>query len=409
MIFKLAYKYLRSSRRGGVVSLTAGFSMVGIMLGVAALIVVMAVMTGYRQEILRLTTSFNGHLTLRFDRGHGVDDNLINDMQQIEGVTSVNRQIERQVMISTEFVNQGANFIGLDSDSLNNDSIVKKSISLGNLSKFSKDNKVVVIGGMLANQIGVGVGDKIKLITTATNRTFVGRIPRTVELEVIAVYNSGTSLYDSINIYSPIGLVQQIFRLGDRADQLVIRVTNPDNMSYYQDYFQVVYPDFRVMTWQQANSGLIKALEIEKIVMFIVLTLIITVAAFNIIASLSMLVNFKRKEIAILRTIGMSARQIMICFALTGVMIGVIGTSLGVLVGCSFANNIESIRQFLMSMSGVSLFDPLIYYLDLLPAAIITADVVKIGAMSLFLSLLAALYPAFQAARLNPAMVVKYD
>lgn len=410
LIWRIALKYLSSSRRRGVISLTAGFSLIGIALGVAALIVVMAVMNGYRQELIRLTTGFNGHISV-YDY-EGMEDyvNLADELSKIAGVVELVPQIERQVMLTAAGKSMGVNLHGVSAESLANKTVIAGNIIEGSIEEFSaSDQAGIVIGRYLAIKLGVGIGDSLRIITSNTRSTLIGGIPRMVEVPVIAMFESGMSLYDTTNVYVPLALTQKMFNYGGKVDQVEISVSNPERLDYYLDYLRVLHPSRQVITWKESNAQILQALEIEKAVMFIILTLIITVAAFNIISSLAMLVNFKRKEIAILRTMGMSKRQVMYIFALTGLLIGVIGTVIGSVGGYLFATNIDTIRQFLNSRVGLSLFDPLVYYLSLLPAKIMPYDLLKISAMSLLLSLLAAIYPARQAAKLNPAMVVKYD
>jgi lipoprotein-releasing system permease protein len=286
---------------------------------------------------------------------------------------------------------------------------VSKTLSPGALARFQGGDNVI-IGYRMAQQLGIGPGMTITLIAPKGNVTPFGTTPRVKTYTVAGIFNIGMSEYDSSFVFMPLEEAQLYFNLGDGVSGLEAMVARPDAVaSYTPAIAQAVGPTARILTWQDVNSSLFGALEVERNVMFLILTLIILVAALNIVSGLVMLVKDKGGDIAILRTMGATRGAVMRVFLIAGASIGVFGTLLGFVIGVLFCQNIEAIRQFLSSLTDTQLFNPEIYFLSKMPAEMDSGEVIAVVVMSLSLSLLATLYPSWRAARLDPVEALRYE
>jgi lipoprotein-releasing system permease protein len=406
----VAARYLRPRRSEGFISVIAGFSFLGIALGVATLIIVMSVMNGFREELLKRILGLNGHLEIYASEGVITDyDHAADIVRAVPGVVQVAPMIEGQVMASADGRNSGAVVRGIKPEDFRNRRILADHVQAGSLDDF-KGDEAVVIGDKLAQRLGVKVGDKITLISPEGRATAFGTVPRVKAYTVAATFEVGMFEYDSTFVFMPLPAAQVYFRVPNAVSSLEVIAADPDRLGYLRDaIIQALNRPVRILDWQQANSSFFNAIEVERNVMFLILTLIIVVAAFNIISSLIMLVKDKGQDIAILRTMGATKGMIMRIFLLAGASIGVVGTLAGFGLGLAFADNIETIRQWIQGMTGTQLFAPEIYFLSQLPAKVDAGEVTTVVTMALVLSFLATLYPSWRAARLDPVEALRYE
>ena len=415
----VAGRYLRARRKEGFVSVIAGFSLAGIALGVATLIIVMAVMNGFRTELLGKILGVNGHVIVQSWTGQvwGYDD-IIADLKDVPGVANAHAVVPGQVMTSGPRGARGAMIRGMSEEALRDLPIVAGNIREGSLDNFKAGT--VAIGTRMAFNMGVGVGDKLTLISPQGRSTPFGTAPRIVGYEVAAIFELGMSEYDGLIVYMPIGDAQRYFNMGDSAGMIEILIDNPDNVDAYRDRIDAALTasldrqgrsrdTIRLRDWRDLNPTYFSALQVERNVMFLILTLIILVAALNIISGMIMLVKDKGRDIAILRTMGMSSGSVMRIFFIAGASIGTLGTAIGVALGTLFCAYIEEIRQLMSRLTGTELFSPEIYFLSRMPAELNVSETVMICLMALALSFLATLYPAWRAARLDPVEALRYE
>jgi len=407
----IAFRYLRARRREGFISVIAGFSFLGIVLGVATLIIVMAVMNGFRAELLAKVLGFNGHVTAYSSIGLTIPnyEKRVKELRAVPGVTSAIPLIEGQVMAASRRTNTGVVVRGIHESDLKSLPSVNNDKLKGTLNGFDKKGGIA-IGYRMAFKHGVGVGDKLTLISPNGPTTILGTTPRIRSYPIVAVFDIGMSEYDNSVVYMPFAEAQDYFNTGNNASAIEIMVKKLDEVdSYIGPLNRAANGQLQFITWKRTNETFFNALQVESNVMFLILTLIILVAALNIISGLIMLVKDKGHDIAILRTMGATSGAILRIFFMTGAAIGTLGTLAGLGLGVLVCRHIEEIRQFLSALTKRELFSPELYYLSHLPADMDPHQTAAIVLMSLALSFLATLYPSWRAARLDPVEALRYE
>ena len=406
----LALRYLRARRKEGFISVIAGFSFTGIMLGVATLIIVMAVMNGFRNELFAKILGLNGHIIVNKIGGEFDDyDAVAKRAARVPGVKAAMPLIEGQVMVSSPAQATGALVRGMTEESLKSLPLVANNIRYGTLDGFGSGNGIA-IGTRLANSLRVNVGDTITLISARGAQTPFGTAPRSKPYVIKALFEMGMAEYDRTMVFMPLLEAQRYFSRGPEVDALEIVVNDPSQVDALVGAVKAAAgPSTHVSDWRERNETFFTVLEVERNVMFVILSLIVLVAALNIISGLMMLVKDKGRDVAILRTMGATRGAMMRVFLITGASIGVVGTLAGLALGIVFCLNIESIRELMAWMTDTTLFDPNVYYLTRLPADMNVRETATIVAMALVLSVLATLYPSWRASTLDPVEALRYE
>jgi lipoprotein-releasing system permease protein len=405
----MAGRYLRARKAEGFVSVIAGFSFMGILLGVATLIIVMSVMNGFRLELVSRILGLNGHLNVYAQGAPMVNYmSIVDRIEQIEGVESVRPMIEGQVLVTVNGAATGALVRGLSREDFATKPILSEGVTGGQLSNF-KDNQIA-IGAEMAKRLKLNLGDSLTLLAPKGKASPFGTIPRSRIYSVGLIFDVGMYEYNNGFIFMPLESAQQFFQLPNAVNSLEVMADNPELVDKVRERILISSgDDLTIYDWREANKSFINALKVERNVMFLILTLIIIVAAFNIISSMIMLVKDKGKDIAIMRTMGATQGMMLRIFILTGASIGIAGTLGGTLLGIAFADNIETIRRFLENLTNTELFADEIYFLSQLPAVIDWQEVVTVVGMALVLSIAATLYPAWRASRLDPVEALRYE
>jgi lipoprotein-releasing system permease protein len=406
----LSMRYLRSQRREGFISFIAAISFLSLTIGVAALIIVMAVMNGFRKELLDKILGLNGHLLIQpLDSPLTDWEAVAARVAMVAGVELAAPVIEGQALASSPFNANGVLVRGVRGADLARLGSIARNVKQGTLDGFD-DAQGVVIGRRLAEQLSLQAGDSVTLVSPRGTVTPMGMTPRIKPYRVAAVFEIGMSEYDAAFVFMPLPEAQAYFNRTGDVTAVEVYVDNPDRVDRFRRSIQdaAQRPIFMI-DWRTRNATFFNALQVERNVMFFILTLIVLVAALSILSALIMLVKDKGQNIAILRTMGATQGAIMRIFLITGTAIGVFGTLTGLVVGTLFCANIESLRQFLSWLTRTDIFQPEIYFLSRLPAEMDVGETTAVVVMALTLSFLATLYPSWRAARLDPVEALRYE
>ncbi len=406
----IAGRYLRARRKEGFISVIAGFSFLGIMLGVATLIIVMAVMNGFRHDLFAKIMGLNGHVIVQKLGDRFLDyDAVADNIRKVPGVQVAMPVIEGQVMVSSSSQALGGLVRGLRESDLKSLKLVSDNMRAGTLDGFDKQTGIAM-GVRLASSLRVGLGDTVTLVSPHGAATPFGTAPRSKAYQITSIFELGMSEYDRMMIFMPLAEAQKYFSKNGEVDVVEVVVDNPEDVDRYDDLIKNAGgPTTAVNDWRQRNETFFNVLAVERNVMFIILSLIVLVAALNIISGLMMLVKDKGRDIAILRTMGATKGAVMRIFLITGASIGIVGTLAGLVIGVLFCWNIENIKNFVSWMSGTTVFDPSVYYLTKLPAEIDVHETGGIVIMALILSVIATIYPSWKASKLDPVEALRYE
>jgi lipoprotein-releasing system permease protein len=405
----IAARYLRAKRKESFISVISLFSLIGIALGVATLIIVMSVMNGFRVELLKSILGLSGHVTIQSEMGNLSNDAVAARILKVSGVVRATPIVDGQVMASQNNQNTGVIVHGIRRDDVAKITELSGKLREGSLPYFQGDDAVIV-GSGLAAKLGLHVGGEVTLIAPKGNVTPFGVTPRVKTYHIISSFHIGNTLYDSNYIFMPLDEAQAYFNMGDTVSGIEVMLTDADSdLKLLPAIGSAAGPGSHAVPWQDINSAFFEAIQVEANVMFLILSLIILVAALNIISGLTMLVKDKSPDIAILRTMGATRGAVMRIFFIAGASIGVAGTIIGFAIGVLFCANIENIRQFLSKLTGTPLFDPTVYFLSRMPAEMAPGQVAAVVVMALVLTFLATLYPSWRAARLDPVEALRYE
>jgi len=408
----VAGRYLRARRGERFVSVIAAFSLIGIALGVATLIIVMAVMSGFKDDLLSRILGLNGHLGVYANSSEGMTDypDIAAKIRALPGVVSATPVIEGQVLLAGRGQNSGGLVRGITQEDLRTLPSIAGNIRAGSLDDFT-GNDAIAVGLTLAQRFGLEVGSKITLLSPDGAVTAFGTVPRVRAYRVVAIFQAGMNEYDSTFTFLPLAAAQVFFQKPGAVTQIEVMVHDPEHVATVNREIRdaLAGQAVRVIDWTQSNDSFFAAVQVEQNVMFLILTLIILVAAFNVVSSLIMMVKDKTRDIAVLRTLGAGRGAIMRIFLMCGASVGITGTFVGTVLGVLFCWDIERVRLLLQSATGTTLFDPTVYYLEHLPAKLDPATVLQVVAMALVLSLLATLYPSWRAAKTDPVEALRHE
>ena len=397
---------LKPKKKEGFLKVISIFSFLGIMLGVATLIIVMSVMNGFRTELTEKILGFNPHITIK-PYSNSITENFYSDIKNKYKKAKVIKSLNGEGVIITSNKAKGVLVRGINKNQIKELDLFQKNIIDGKISNFN--NGKIIIGKHLAIELGVVVGDKINLMSSASSPSLFGMVPKQSNYKIISVFSSGLYEYDKNVIFFNLNDSLSFFEKTNDDINLEIYLKDPLNADIYKNEIQEINPGLFVSSWSDQNKSFLSALKVERNVMFLILTLIIIVAAFNIISGLTILIKNKTKEIAILKALGLSKKSIIKSFFLTGFIIGLTATIAGVILGVTFSIYIEEIRQFLSSVFNLQIFPADVYFLDEMPSEINARSILSISIFSIIITSLASIFPSFAVAKVEPIKALKYE
>jgi len=397
---------LKPKKKEGFLKVISIFSFLGIMLGVATLIIVMSVMNGFRTELTEKILGFNPHITIK-PYSNSITENFYLDLKNKYKKAKIVKSLYGEGVIITSNTAKGVLVRGINKNQIKELDLFQNNIIDGEISNFN--NGRIIIGKHLAIELGVVVGDKINLMSSTSSPSLFGMVPKQSSYKIISVFSSGLYEYDKNVIFFNLNDSLSFFEKTDDDINLDIYLKDPLNADVYKNEIQEINPGLFVNSWSDQNKSFLSALKVERNVMFLILTLIIIVAAFNIISGLTILIKNKTKEIAILKALGLSKKSIVKSFFLTGFTIGLTATIAGVILGVTFSIYIEEIRQFLSSVFNLQIFPEDVYFLDEMPSEINAKSILSISLFSIVVTSLASLFPSFAVAKVEPIKALKYE
>lgn len=403
--FSIALRYLQAKKKETFISVTAILSLLGIMIGVAALVIVISVMNGYREELSSKLKGFNSDITITSPVVKMEEyEDITKKLSELEGVKAAVPLITDQALL----INQHNESLGIFIKAIPRDLI--KNYPALKIKHHNKDFDGIALGFNAARNLHVKIGQPLKIMSLHFDSTVIGLMPKVKKLQVTHLFKSGMTEFDNIYGVIPLDVAQLLFDSPKAVNKIEVFLKPGTNLEEYTKLISHTL-DYKyiIENWQESNQAILKALNTERVVMFIILTFIIIVAAFNIISSLTMLVTDKTKEIAIMKTIGLSNNSVTRIFLISGMVLGLLGTICGIGLGLVIAMNINDIKEFLSQVTGTNLFDPLIYYLDILPSKVSLSDTGKIACIALVISFLATIYPSYKAGKTLPVEGLKND
>jgi lipoprotein-releasing system permease protein len=403
---EVTFRFLKTRKKDGFLNIISIFSFIGISLGVAVLIIVMSVMNGFRTELINKIVGFNSHVTVKPYQNQ-IDQIKIDNLELKTLSSNLVFSNSGEAIIIKKDTTKGILLRGYDKDDFSALEIINNNKFEGN--KDTLTGNFISIGNELSFALGIDIGDDITLMSPSGVETIIGNLPKQKTFTVISIFNSGLADFDNNIAFINLATLEEFFSLNKEERSLEIYLKNPQNIESQKEIIQNIFDQEFVFSWADMNNSLFSALKVERNVMFIILSLIIIVAAFNIISGLTILVKNKTRDIAILKSIGVLNKSIVKIFFLVGVIIGTSATVFGIFLGVLFSLYIENIRSFLSSSFNISLFPEEIYFLSKMPSEINPSSIFIIATCSIVITIIVSIFPALKAARLDPIQSLKYE
>ena len=403
---EITLRYLKTRKKDGFLNIISIFSFIGISLGVAVLIIVMSVMNGFRTELINKIVGFNAHVTVKPYESPISLEQLNNENLKLISEELILSNTGEAIVISKDYT-KGLILRGYSSENFLKLDVVKKGNLIGKSNQLSKNS--ISIGKELSFNLDLGVGDKVSIMSPVGIETIIGSLPRQETFIISSIFDSGLADFDANIAFINLDMLENFFNLKKEKRNLEIYLNNPSNIEEEKNKIQKIFKNEFVYSWADMNSSLFSALKVERNVMFIILSLIIIVAAFNIISGLTILVKNKTRDIAILKSIGVLNKSIVKIFFLVGVIIGTTATFFGIFLGVMFSLYIENLREFLSNTFNISLFPEEIYFLSTMPSEINPTSIFIISLCSIFITIIVSIFPAIKASKLDPVKGLKYE
>jgi lipoprotein-releasing system permease protein len=404
---EITFRFLKARKKDGFLNIISIFSFIGISLGVAVLIIVMSVMNGFRSDLINKIVGFNSHITVKSYDNSGIDRNKLNNKNLKFITKNIIFSNSGEAIILKNDTSKGIVLRGYQAKEFSNLTIIKNEKFKGDKSKLDKNS--ISIGNELSFSLDLKIGDKITLMSPSGVETIIGSMPKQKTFKITSIFNSGLADFDNNIALINLDTLDDFFGFQKKDRSLEIYLKDPQNIEEQKQIVQNIFDQEFIYTWADMNSSLFSALKVERNVMFIILSLIIIVAAFNIISGLTILVKNKTRDIAILKSIGVLNKSIIKIFFLVGVIIGTSATVFGIILGVTFSLYVENFRQFLSSTFNISLFPEEIYFLSTMPSEINPYSILMISVCSILITIIVSIFPAFKAANLDPVQALKYE
>ncbi len=404
---EITFRFLKARKKDGFLNVISIFSFIGISLGVAVLIIVMSVMNGFRSELINKIVGFNAHITVKPYEKKYINPKIFN-IQQLNSISKnlISSNTGEAIIIQKD-ISKGIVLRGYSKNDFSKLKIIKDETFVGDRNNLTKNN--ISIGKELSFILGLKIGDDVTIMSSSGVETIIGNLPKKKIFTVISLFESGLADFDNNIAFINLDTLEEFFNLTKNDRNLEIYLKNPQNIENQKLIVQKMFPDEFIYSWADTNSSLFSALKVERNVMFIILSLIIIVAAFNIISGLTILVKNKTRDIAILKSIGVLNKSIVKIFFLVGVIIGTSATIFGIMLGVIFSMYVENLRQFLSNVFDISLFPEEIYFLSSMPSEINPTSIFIISLCSILITIIVSIFPALKAAKLDPVQALKYE